>query len=352
MKKSARYLLIALLAFALAVSVPVAPSQAGGNRTMTGAEAANFRAFINFWQEQDICWKRTVTRGVGAIPTECPGGEKNGLLCYPKCAAGYYGVGPVCWQSCPSGFRDDGALCTRDVKIIGADNSACPWYDKCGLTFARNCSKCPAGYINDGCTCRVNVQIIAKKSYGRTAGSGMSCGSNLDDDAGLCYSKCPAATTGIGPVCWGSCPADMPVNCGASCAKSSAACAESILNQVTSTGELALNVASFISGAGPAAKVGLTAARNTARATGKRLLSKEARQAAVDAIKRHLREQARREGKEMSDQALEYAAQALERAKEEGEFDWTTLDPTGVAEVVKAFYKPICGETLPAIFPR
>lgn len=37
-------------------------------------------------------------RGAGVPVSACPGGERDGLLCYPKCAAGYYGVGPLCWQ--------------------------------------------------------------------------------------------------------------------------------------------------------------------------------------------------------------------------------------------------------------
>src|SRR5262245_52162020 len=72
----------------------------------------------------DVCWKRTTARGVGVIPSECPGAEKSGVLCYPLCPAGYKGVGPVCWQSCPEGYTDDGALCRRDARIISADTSA------------------------------------------------------------------------------------------------------------------------------------------------------------------------------------------------------------------------------------
>lgn len=103
--------------------------------------------------------------------TDCgPTAEKNGAFCYPLCKAGYHGVGPVCWASCPSGYTDDGATCRQDVQIFSADNSKCPWYDKCGLTFAKSCSTCPAGYANDGCTCRRDVHILAKDSYGRGAG--------------------------------------------------------------------------------------------------------------------------------------------------------------------------------------
>ena len=85
-------------------------------------------------------------------------------------------------------------------------------------------------------------------------------------------------------------------------------------------------------------------ARSAARAAGKNILSKEARQAAIEVIKRELREKARKEGREMTEEALNMAATALEHAKENGEFDWTQLDPTGIAEVVKAFNKPICGK--------
>lgn len=59
------------------------------------------------------CCNVRTSRGVGTVPTECPGADKSGPLCYPFCADGYYGAGPICWQSCPAGFRDDGAYCAK-----------------------------------------------------------------------------------------------------------------------------------------------------------------------------------------------------------------------------------------------
>lgn len=109
-------------------------------------------------------------RVVGAQHNCPPGTEYDAGLCYPPCVTSYHGVGPVCWQDCPLGYADDVAICRRDAHIISADNSLCPWYDKCGLTFAQGCSTCPPGYINDGCTCRINAHIFAKSSYGRGAG--------------------------------------------------------------------------------------------------------------------------------------------------------------------------------------
>jgi hypothetical protein len=152
--------------------------------------------------------KPSYGRGAGTAPTQCGAGQQyDAGLCYPQCAAGYYGVGPVCWQICPAGYADDGLTCRRDASIINADNSSCPWYDKCGLTFAKGCSVCPPGYANDGCTCRIDAHIFGKSSYGRGAGTvPTQCGAGQQYDAGLCYPFCAPGYSGAGPVCWGSCP--------------------------------------------------------------------------------------------------------------------------------------------------
>lgn len=104
----------------------------------------------------------------------CPDGKEyqNGL-CYTKCKAGWSGEGPVCWQPCAAGFTDTGWFCQRDSKIISADTSSCPWYNKCGV--GSDCNKCPSGYSNDGCTCRLDAYIYAQPSYGRGAGTTPTC---------------------------------------------------------------------------------------------------------------------------------------------------------------------------------
>ena len=189
-------------------------------------------SFADTAAPSDVCWRPTTVRGAGTIPSECPGEERNGALCYPRCPAGYTGAGPVCWQSCSPGYTDDGALCRRDAQIISSDNGQCPWYDKCGITLAKGCSKCPAGFANDGCTCRRDVNIVAKQTQTRGAGRPMSCAAGSYTDAGLCYPACPSGTSGVGPVCWSSCASDMPVACGAGCARSSDACARATTDQV------------------------------------------------------------------------------------------------------------------------
>jgi hypothetical protein len=116
----------------------------------------------------------TVDTEASGVSCACPAGKEyqNGL-CYSKCAAGWSGEGPVCWQNCASGFTDTGFFCHRDSKVISADTSSCPWYNKCGV--GSSCNKCPSGYSNDGCTCRVDAYIYAQPSYARGAGTTMSC---------------------------------------------------------------------------------------------------------------------------------------------------------------------------------
>src|SRR5437867_5253923 len=44
----------------------------------------------------EFCWSETIGRGVGTVPTDCSSSQdKDAGLCYPKCPAGYSGVGPV-----------------------------------------------------------------------------------------------------------------------------------------------------------------------------------------------------------------------------------------------------------------
>jgi hypothetical protein len=166
----------------------------------------------------NITSRPSVGRGVGTTPNACPAGQQEQLgLCYRRCDTGFVGEGPVCWKPCPAGYTDDGVTCRRDAHIFGADNSACPGHDKCGLTFARGCSVCPSGYHNDGCTCRRDAHIFGQESRPRGAGTiPIGCRAGLVYDAGLCYPPCPASMTGVGPMCYGNCPTDS-ANHGATC---------------------------------------------------------------------------------------------------------------------------------------
>jgi hypothetical protein len=101
-------------------------------------------------------------RGVGTIPNQCGSGRENDAgLCYPNCAGGYDGVGPVCWEYCPAETIDDGAFCRIDVIInakdtygrgVGTVPTTCPDADRnfsAGLCY----QFCPAGWDTSGSTC-------------------------------------------------------------------------------------------------------------------------------------------------------------------------------------------------------
>jgi len=190
---------------------------------------------------QLACWKKSFGRGAGTVLDTCRTGEKSGALCYPACPTGFVGVGPVCWETCRPGFTDDGAFCRQNAVIHSADNSACPWYDECGLTLSKGCSNCNQypGAINDGCTCRYNADIYAKKSQGRGVGWPMGCRQDLEQNGALCYPPCGKNYDGVGPVCWAQCPAVAPVNCGAICGSSTAVCTSTIVKLTEDGIELA-----------------------------------------------------------------------------------------------------------------
>ncbi|MFZ4662402.1 MAG: Ig-like domain-containing protein [Caldilineaceae bacterium] len=71
----------------------------------------------------DFFGKNTYGRGAGGPVSVCPVGlERNGALCYPRCAAGFVGNGPVCFQRCPAGYKDDGATCRKDAIIFAKES--------------------------------------------------------------------------------------------------------------------------------------------------------------------------------------------------------------------------------------
>jgi hypothetical protein len=156
-------------------------------------------------QYERVCSTDSQWRTVDVLST-CPGEDKSGLLCYPFCSPGYTGVGPVCWQDCPPGYDDWGASCNRPGNIIPSNNSACPWYDVCGVTVARGCSVCPPGYADDGCTCRIDPDFFFKSSYGRGVGNPMSCAPGWEQIGALCYGTCPAGYVPSGIFCTATTP--------------------------------------------------------------------------------------------------------------------------------------------------
>lgn len=171
------------------------------------------------------CTKKSYGRGVG-VPLICsPDEDLDGGLCYPKCANGFSGVGPVCWQNCPPGFPDGGTLCGKPPSYgrgagywsqndcQSSEQTICQkwgllWYPDCATSFYNTgcciCTPyCPAGMTNFGAFCQ-------KGSYGRGAGVPVhACPPGYEKSGELCYPVCQAGYTGEGPVCWQECPEDV-----------------------------------------------------------------------------------------------------------------------------------------------
>lgn len=313
----------------------------------------------------EFCWRESYGRGVGTIPTSCNGGQQyDAGLCYDQCQSGMKGVGPVCWGSCPGGWTDHGVGCTKPAPY--GRGGGYPWkfgdalndsgmFQRCEADNGRgNCEKngavvypkckpgyhqvgccvcspdCPAGFGDTGATC-------TKPSYGRGAGKiPTACAGGAEYDAGLCYTGCRAGFSGVGPVCWGQCPAGW-VNCGAGCASSADECAGAITDQVVSVLDVAANIALTVatSGGGTAAKAAIT---TSAKSAAHRVMAKGVSKAAM---KKKMRELANEAGQTIQEKQLEIMASMAMGE----DFDPYELDPTGVASIVKAYNKPVCNGT-------
>ena len=317
--------------------------------------------------DPDTCWKNTYGRGVGTIPTTCPDdrSDKEGGLCYTQCKAGYTGKLTACAQNCPAGFTDDGVYsCYKPAPYVrsgyfwdwfweteydakarceAAEHVTCTpdllhvaYYPNCragyyGVASSFVCSPvCPSGMSDTGATC-------LKALYDRGVGTIPECAASQQKDVGLCYDRCTAGSTGVGPVCWGSCNGDFPVNCGAACAKSSSACVFSIFDQVNSTIDLVLNVADLIATGGEAGPE-LKMAESQARNAGKRALTQEAKdlmtsqaKSAIQKAKSYMKPKDAREavGNFMdTEEHVTSLAQMLVQGYQDGTFDWTAFLPS------------------------
>jgi len=323
--------------------------------------------------DADICWKDSYGRGVGTVPKSCARGqERIGLLCYPKCGWGKKRFGFDCHSVCPSGWSNQGLFCRRSEYGRGAGY---PWKfgDKafslngararCKRANPRGCEKygeiiypkCKPGYSNFGC-CICRPKVPNCRAYGLNPGIDLSCAKKVvigrprtgicrsreEKDAGLCYPKCNAGYTGIGPVCWAQkCPAQYPVNCGASCAVSKNKCIESVANQVSGPLDVVTSIAGLVL-TGGAANAAKTAAKTAVKTGAKAAAKAAAKASSRAAIKSQLRTRARAMGKELSESVLDNAAETMYEASQTGAFDFADLDPTGIASVVNAYNKPLC----------
>ena len=204
----------------------------------------------------DFCFRDTYGRGVGKVPTACADANRamDEGLCYKKCPPGYDGKATNCVKECPAGFRDIGLLCARPATYgvgvgqvsealcnkadTGCHKVAGLWYPKCKAGYhnvgALLCEPdCPAGTFSDlgGCS-----KGVIERGVGAIPNA---CPSGQQLDAGLCYDNCKANFGGVGPVCWQSCPANLPHSCGVvGCAQNASECTQAGLDAYQSVDKL------------------------------------------------------------------------------------------------------------------
>jgi len=227
----------------------------------------------------DFCWLDSSGRGVGTIPDTCASDrEKIGLLCYSMCPQGTARFGFDCHSVCPPNMRDDGLEYGRGEGYpwqfgdgfnldnargrCEGDNGGPDTCEKNGEIYY---PKCASGFSAFGCCiCRPNppdcgalglggqFDLSCAKNIIVGDPTPMQCGSNLQMDAGLCYSTCSSGSTGVGPVCWSSPPSGW-VSCGLGAAKDSSTCDSIVFGQVSAVGQLAITIGSLGAGAGAGA---------------------------------------------------------------------------------------------------
>lgn len=348
------------------------------------------------------CYQQSKVRGAGVpLTSNCPSGtEKNGQLCYPQCDEGYSGVGPVCWRTCPSGFTDIGAFCqkpaaegrgagypwqfgdplnlsgatSRCESVHGAGNceqTGAIIYPKCKTGFrnvgANICSPvCPNGFNDTGTGC-------AKPSYGRGAGETLACPQGTEKNGLLCYKPCDNGYKGVGPVCWGGCPSQFPVECGVGCATSTEECVKDVKEKVVSVVQAAISLASL--GTGSSASKMIDKFSEVTDAIENAQNTVEGIQTVIDLLEQVVNEFSGDFAAMTSDEInsqidktfspraalyikkewakrhlrMTWKASTISAAKKIGSLV-SIADPTGLSAVANAFANPICDDDTP--FPE
>ncbi len=286
----------------------------------------------------------------GLCYAQCRAGYRGAVtMCVPDCPAGFRDDGLHCAKGAAYGrgagfpwvfgdaLNDSGMIkrCEAQHGAGGCEKNGLVFYPKCRAGFvavgANICSpQCPAGMVDIGVSCQ-------KVTYDRGVGKIPVCAAGQVNDAGLCYSPCAGGNTGVGPVCWAdACPANFPVRCGAMCARNQDQCAKATTTMVTSPVKA---VASII---GLALTAGATATATVPIENAEREAYKQLR---IASIKKDLLNRVKVAKQcTLSDQAALAAAQGLEALeRHQSTTDvMARADPTALSAIVDAYAKPVC----------
>ncbi len=85
-----------------------------------------FRGVDTLGMGSMTCNSGEVKRGARCYPSgaDCGNEDEDAGLCYPKCAAGFSGAGPVCWQQCDPSWVSCGAGCGRTATTCASTVSS------------------------------------------------------------------------------------------------------------------------------------------------------------------------------------------------------------------------------------
>ena len=317
----------------------------------------------------DVKWPRgylstegKLRRGYDPIPSSGPNAMRADEIAVNLKPV--YDIGlDECWV-CPEGFerslasvRDSNAcvkksernnLCEKWSRDNGGPGTCS---ESAGLLYpavpsnlsctANSCTViCPNDYVDDG-----GLQCAKKLNYSREISNlPKSCNTGYTYDAGLCYPNCRSGFSGVGPVCWATCGtgSKYPTECGASCAKDELACTLEVIDEVLSVMNVVVSVASTAStmGSGTAVKAALQKAvvegvKKTATKFIQKGILKSSVKGALTTI-----------GKESGKALLDKQKDIIVAIAFGEEFDWTALDPSGIAGVIKAYNKPTCSKLM------
>ena len=206
---------------------------------------------------------------------------------------------------------------------------------------------CEPGFHNDGLTCRRKKPL---KIYSRERGDKGACDANEERSSiGRCYPRCPQGMYGEGPVCWRRCSGNTPIDCGAACASSKGQCAGAVLQIIKSVFDMIGDLAELVmtggaSAAGKAIEFATdpTAALNLAFELAQKFVQ---RKVSKENFISFMSKKAQRIGSKVDKATLskmyEKASSGVDSAKFSMEVA-SSLDPTGISNVINAFLQDVC----------
>ena len=179
----------------------------GGKKTTTfadgvsGASAVNTEISNSQILGSEFCWKESYGRGVGKIPSECPGQRSYGAFCYDHCSkfgSEFYTFEADCHQRCHSGHNDHGLLCHSGNWGRGWGESHCEWFDEASLGLTkRSNGEAPAarpllGFLDWIEQAATDIADVVTGQKVLVCG-GRACPSHLEGCLALCYPRCPSS---------------------------------------------------------------------------------------------------------------------------------------------------------------